>query len=506
MELKDIQADPAKFQSLLYVPTGSGPRRFGQIMTPFQRERFSVVNPSLSSVARHAPPPRPRIWDERTKGSSKDTDWAVNLLWLLAFSRRCLRMQVGAYDQAQADELRLIVKGMLRLAAPLNRFLAEVVDVRENRIVNRRTDSRIEILTTDRLGSHGARPDVVLINELTHQKDRAFAETLLDNLDKMPNGFGVIATNAGHDPSWQLDWKRTFVESGRWTVLEYREPAPWIGAAALREAEKRNTPGRFRRLFLGEWPADTEGALDERDIAAAVTQTGPMLGDEEGYVFFGGLDVGIARHGSALVIVGLHVGKYEEHVRPRPVSDRLRMLIEAGLAEEPEPIVETSYEEPTGRVRLADVAVWKPRPGKRVSLEAVKNRILIAHRRYRMACLAVDPWQAEMLCEELGREGVPVARTPQTTASLQQQAAVLLEAFQQRTIDLYCEEDLLADLRRLQVKDTGLRLRLVSQQRIEGGPGTAHADAAAALSLALAVARTTNRLVLSREPGILIVG
>jgi len=37
-----------------------------------------------------------------------------NVLWLLAFSRGQLRIQIGAYDAQQADELRLIV-GKVRL-------------------------------------------------------------------------------------------------------------------------------------------------------------------------------------------------------------------------------------------------------------------------------------------------------------------------------------------------------------------------------------------------------
>jgi hypothetical protein len=123
MNLRKLQSNPAAFQADLHVPTGGGARRFGDVMADFQRERFALVNPSLLAVTQHKPPPVPRVWDERTKGASKDTDWAVNLLWLLAFSRRPLRIQIGAYDQSQADEIRLIVKGIIHTDGPLNQFL-----------------------------------------------------------------------------------------------------------------------------------------------------------------------------------------------------------------------------------------------------------------------------------------------------------------------------------------------------------------------------------------------
>ena len=58
---------------------------------------------------------------ERTKGASKDSDLAVCLLWLMAFTTRPLRVQVGAFDALQASEVRLIIQQILRLDGPLNR-------------------------------------------------------------------------------------------------------------------------------------------------------------------------------------------------------------------------------------------------------------------------------------------------------------------------------------------------------------------------------------------------
>ncbi|MEQ8790250.1 MAG: terminase large subunit [Pirellulaceae bacterium] len=487
MILRQLQANPAVYQADLHVPTGSGPRRFGDVMADFQRERFALVNPSLVAVTKHEPPPVPRVWDERTKGASKDTDAAVNLLWLLAFSRRPLRIQVGAYDQSQADEVRLITKGIVRTTGPLNNFLAQVIDVQSDKIVNKRTDSTCEILTSDKLGSHGSRPDVVLLDELTHQKDKAFAETLLDNLDKMPCGLAIIATNAGHDPSWQLDWKRTFAASDRWRILEYNQPAPWITASALAESAKRNSAGRYARLWKGQWVSDTGDALDASDIDNCFTRSGPMLGDEPGYVFAGGLDIGLKKHATGFVVVGKHIGWSEEKPKPpRVLSDLQRALIENGHAEEPIDEPEYAWHEPTHRLRLAHLKAWKPTPGKRVSLEAVRVEILRAQERFNLAGISLDPHQGEHLAELLQRDGVPIIPTPQTPNSLQEQATTLVEAFQQRTIELYPDDDLAADLKTLRIQDKGTKVRLLSpEKKTDDGAGTAHGDLASALSFAL---------------------
>lgn len=506
MNIPELAADPALFQRDLYIPTGTGSRKFGDVMAPFQKERFKIINPSLLAVARHESPPIPRLWDERTKGSSKDTDHAANLLWLLAFCRRPLRIQVGAYDAQQAGEVRLIVKDILRIPRPLNRLLADMIEVKADRIVNRRTDSTCEILTTDSLGSHGSRPDVVLIDELTHQRSAEFAETLMDNADKMPASLVIIATNSGFDPSWQLEWKKTFAGSPRWRVLEYRDTPPWITRESLREAERRNSRNRFLRLWRGLWVGDTEGALDDGDVENCVTQTGPMTGDEPGWLFAGGLDIGLRKHSTGFVVIGKHVGHVEEVEKPkvqRPGT--INAMIDLGMIDEPAEETEEIYHEPTHRLRLAHVKVWKPKPGKRVSLEAVKTHILNVNRRFHLSGIALDPHQGEMLAEQLQREGVPVVLTPQTTTSLQDQATSTVEAFQQRTIDLFDHPDMLADLKRLQVKDTGLRIRLVSPELTkDDGPGTGHGDLASALSFAIALEKSGIALVPQTVRGIII--
>ena len=505
MDLKLLASDPAEFQDQIFLPTGTGPRRLGAIAAKFQRRRFSIVNPSLLAVSRQEKPPVPRVWDERTKGASKDSDWSVNLLWLLTFSRHPIRIQCGAYDREQASEVLLIIRDILRIDKPVNKFLRQVIQIKQNLIVNRRTGAQCEILTSDKLGSHGARPDVVLINELTHQTSPDFAETLLDNLDKMPNGFGVICTNSGHDPSWQLKWKTLFAETPqRWKTLQYRGKPPWLPAKAWEEAERRNTPNRFRRLFEGQWTGDTEGALDHLDIDACITQLEPMTGTERGWVFVAGLDVGLKKHSTGLVVLARHVGYHEDFPVDVQRSDLVNSMIDVGLMEEPEKKYRTEYEEGTGRLRLAYSQCWKPGRGKRVSLEAVKTKILELDRRFRLQGISVDPYQAEHIAELLEKENVPVIRSFQTSTSLQEQATATIEAFQQRTIDLFNDEDLIADLKRLQTKDSGLRIRLISPEYDGEGPGTGHGDLASGLSLALHLGSNTTHLLAHSAPSSII--
>lgn len=229
--LKQFAQSPAAFRESLLIPTGRGERLFADIIAPFQRERFAALDPALIAVARGERPPIGRHWWEATKGASKDTDLAGCLLWLLAFTDRPLDCQVGAADQDQADELRKAAKGILHS----NEWLAGAIKIQGSMILSDRTDSTCEIVAADVTGSHGARPDVLILNELSHIAKDEFAANLMDNASKVPHGLVVVATNAGVLDSWQHKWRELARNSARWSFHKWDRPAPWLDAAELAE-------------------------------------------------------------------------------------------------------------------------------------------------------------------------------------------------------------------------------------------------------------------------------
>ena len=204
-DIRKFAADPLAFIQSLCLP-GSG-ARFGDAMAPFQLAWFQSVVPSLLAVATGQKPPTGRFWTERTKGGSKDTDCAACILWLLAFSSRPLLIQVGADDADQASEIRKVCEGLLQA----NPWLDGRVSIIKWSVQCEATHCACDILTSDASSSHGARPDVLVLNELSHIGSRDFAETLMDNLTKMPNGLGIIATNAGFTGTWQAEWRRSLL-------------------------------------------------------------------------------------------------------------------------------------------------------------------------------------------------------------------------------------------------------------------------------------------------------
>jgi hypothetical protein len=484
-DIRLCRESPVAFRDRLVIQAAVGRRRFGEILADFQRRDFAALDTALLALRDGRKPEPGRFWIERTKGASKDTDLAVALLWLLAFSPRPLACQVGAADADQADELRKAAKGILRL----NPWLADVLEVQSWSVINRRTESRCDIIAADVAGSHGARPDLLILNELSHVTKREFAENLLDNASKMPNGVVIIATNAGFVPSWQWDWREQARTSGRWYFSNYQEPAPWLDPEEIKDAEKRNTAARFARLWRGVWVGCGGDALEPGDIKAAVrSDLRPMEGGEPGYVFIGGLDLGVKSDHAAFLVLGKHVGYVEPEFpeqEPEPCGGTLAALRELGLLT-PDTTREPTYRAvpPTGRLRLALCESWAPPKGGQIDLEEVERAILADHQRFRIAALLYDPYQCALMAQRLARRGVPMIEQVFSGRSLSAMASVFLEEFKARTLDLYPDDQLTADLGKLRIVERPFGYRIEAPRDASG-----HCDRATSLGLALLGAR-----------------
>lgn len=445
-QLRKFASDPFLFVSSL--PFGNG-KTFGEMMVPHHREWLDALCPAVLALAKGEKPEAGRVWMEATKGAAKDTVLAALMLWLLAFSRRPLTCQVGAADQDQADEQTKAARLWLRYSP----WLADRVTINNFRIVCKATESTCEIIPADIAGSHGGRPDFLIVNEIHAITKWEFVQNLLDNASKMPNGLVVVATNAGHigTEAWKLrEIART---SPRWKHLVYDRPAPWLDPAELDEARRRNSSERYARLFRGVWSRGLGDALDMNDVEAAIDRTlGPMAGpfwvvpyttDRVYPQLAAGLDLGIKHDHSALVSLA---------------ADGAR-----------------------NRIRLADCQSWAPsKVTGKVDLEEVEAGVLEAKERLGLVAVYYDPYQAELMAARLRKKGVNMIEQPFTGSSLNMMATTLLETFRSRRIDLYDCPRLVNDLMRLTIVEKSYGHKLESVRDADG-----HADTATAFAIAL---------------------
>ncbi len=442
MNLQKAATDLTYFAANLRIPSAKGDSRFDQVWADYQREYFDQIGPSLLAVERGEQPPCNQYWDERTKGGSKDTDNSVVLLHALAFSKRPLDMQVGAADRDQAGEVRKAIRDILRL----NPQIAQRVEVQAWSVVCKATKCECTILATDVASAHGARPDILFLNELSHISQEEFAANLFDNATKKPRGLRIVATNSGFRGTWQERWRNTARDGHgtRWFYHTLSEPAPWLSQEELEEAERRNSKARFLRLFWGVWVAQLGDALDEEDIKAAITDK-PMPKTRHTF-YVAGLDLGIRHDHSALVVLQ---------------GDRS-----------------------TQQLALAFAKNWSPNPSTgKVDLMQVEQAVYSAFQRYGLAKVGYDPYQAELLSQRLALRKVPMHEMTFVGANLNLMANTLLDVFRSRRIQLYDHPRLIADLNRLQIEEKSYGYRLSATRNEDG-----HADLATALAIALPLA------------------
>lgn len=189
---------------------------------------------------------------------------------------------------------------------------------------------------------------------------------------------------------------------------------------------------------------------------------GEKVGASKDWMLVAGVDLGIKRDNSAVVV--LACGR-----------------------------MGTRY---AGRIRLATAKMWKPPKDGKVDLMEIEKYILEVDAKLGLERVAYDPWQAEMLAQRLeiiskhGRRsgfnqhssGPWLKEIPQTSSNLRDIASLVLESFADRRLQLYPYEPLRRDLIHLRVEERkqGGGFRLVSPRDASG-----HGDCASAFCYAL---------------------
>ncbi len=437
------------FIRCLRIDSYAGPVMFDDVMAGFQRKAFEDLSPSLHAVRSGGIPPIRRFWLERTKKAGKDSDLGACLLWLCAWPSRPFYGQVGAADQEQAR----IVKRRIKHLLLLNKWLNEFVVLHQNKIKHKGGLAEIDILAADVAGSHGETPQILVLNELAHVQKSEFLQNLMDNADGVRNGIVICATNAGFRGTMPHVWRQNAIRSDNWSVHVWKEPAPWHSKEQIAEARQRNRAGRFKRLWKGQWQSGKGEALDEMDVNRIFSHNlGPLAAPVPGWVYIGGLDLGVKHDHSGFVVVGINV--LEQIVR----------------------VVHFKAWEPERREAGREPEVWLP---------DVEAGILTAHRVFGLSWIGYDPSQAQLMAQRL-RSKAPMQEVPFVAANLTAMAESLVQMVEDGTLQAYDDSEgrLRRDLGKFEIaeKTYGYKLQATSDE-------FGHADVGTALVITLAHAR-----------------
>lgn len=437
---KKAEHDYWLFVNGLTIDGARGPKQFFGVMADYQKEVFRALAPSLQAVQMGRMPQVRKFWIERTKKAGKDSDLATCLLWLLAYPKKPLYMQVGAADREQAKIIRERMDNLVHY----NPWIAERVQISQYHCRSKDGLAQLDIMAADVAGAHGGTPDLLIINELSHVTKWEFVENLMDNADGVPQGVVIIATNAGFVGTKAHTWKKHAESNEDWACFYWKKPAPWMDKAKVESARLRNPPSRYARLWQGRWVSGKGDAFSEELIQRCFTQLGPELQRQSGWQYVAGLDLGVSHDHSGLVLLGV--------------------------------------ERDAQKIRCVRWQNWVPKEGREIDLQNVEDTIRQWHQQYKIQWLGYDPSQAKLMAQRLTRRGVPMREVPFTGKNLHEMANTLKQAMEANQLELYDDENqtLQRDLGKLNIveRSYGLRLEATSDE-------SGHADVATALVIAL---------------------
>jgi hypothetical protein len=440
-----MASDPRIFRDRLIIDAGGAPRSLGASMDPWQKADFEALDGGwLRCMGHEVEGGFSRAWLERCRGSSKTSDLAASIVFALWFAPRAVRGVACAADRDQAGLLTNAIKKLI----DLNPWLGAALEVGQWKATNKKTGSELSILASDVASSYGLLLDFCLADELTiwpPGSGEDFFGSMLSAIAKRPHALLVVIGNAGFQESWQAKLRAKVQQDEKWYFHAVDKPASWIRPEHLDE-QRRLLPGPvFSRLWENEWSGGAGDALQETDIAASVREAGPLERPEEGWCYFGGLDLSISRHNSAAVIVG----------RSRE-----------------------------GFVKLAAVRLWTPGKTSQIDLGLVRDTALALSSQFGGVLWGYDQWQAALLAQDLAKADIFMVPVAFSGRPSQEMASELIELFASRRIRLFDEPRLLADLRRLRIVETAGGWKLHAPASSAG-----HADLAFALAMAVYTAR-----------------
>jgi len=359
------------------------PKRYGELAEKWQWERNERVIPAAEFVAGLRPDYKGAMsfWEGYQKGCDKSGTIARICCWWLAYSRKPLRIYVGAKDAEQAA----VIYEFMEKTAKLNKeWLGKKLEFTRNKVTGL-SGSVVKILPADAAGTAGITPDVIIAEELTTWSDRDFWNQLLGATGKRAGKDAVtgeikgycllyVITNAGYVGSWQHDLRKYAETDSRWSFFEQPQNTiypSWLSEDIIASLSEGMTPWEAERLWRNRWidPSLTgERFFSSDDIDACVGV--PKQPPPTAKVYLG-IDYGEKKDRTALSVVWM---------------------------------------DENGVIQVPEVTCWQGSPDEPVKLSEVEQWIRLQKGRYPNAIPVFDPHQLLYLMQKFETEGVEFRR------------------------------------------------------------------------------------------------
>lgn len=247
--------DPLYFFQNIVVASPKGEKKLGDIWADFQKRDFKAVTPSLKYLAgiSKTKPKYQRFFIQRSRGSSKTSDIALVVLWLLLFSKKALQGYCTAEDKAQAG---LIRQQMIQIVQ-YNQWIGDLVEIKKTEVENKETQSIMKIESSDEMSSFGWTPDFLICDEFSHWTKEGFWSSVASSFTKRAatGGILIVACNAGAGHDWKYQVKQAAMDNDLWFHDAPHGVAPWFNEKDIKEQRDILPKSEFSRLWENVWQA-----------------------------------------------------------------------------------------------------------------------------------------------------------------------------------------------------------------------------------------------------------
>lgn len=450
--LDSIKRSPAVFRDHLVRDTGFKTEEVGPNLDDWQRRDFMHTDDMWKFAARVSEykPKHRRAYLERPRGHSKTTDIATMVLWALISAPVKI---VGIAAAASEEQAKMILGAAEKIILD-NPWLSQIVKIQESRVLNMQSGSECQAVAAKSNVRFGSTPDFVICDELTHwegKQGKKLWTALFSGIHKVPTATMIVISNAGMGKgrSWQWGVRERFREDPAWYFSSLEGSiASWLSSEDLEEQERGLDDADFKRLILNQWVTSEKAGITSAELRTCMKDEKPTLGRNHGFdAIIGGVDIGIKHDRTSLVLLGVNA-------RERKLS-------------------------------LLHHQTWKPTEfaDNRVSLSEVESTIFQLNSTLRgINRLYFDDWQAIRSVQVINQR-IPCSEVLFSSAAVRKAMANRFrDAFQNRWIELYPDEDLERDIQAIAIERNEVTHQLMLKaERDEHG----HADSGFALAIAI---------------------
>ncbi|MGI6609242.1 MAG: terminase large subunit domain-containing protein [Limnochordia bacterium] len=426
-------------REVLVLPDG---RSYGASLEPWQAE-------DLAALDRRQDLPNASIW--RPRGHSKTSDLAAECVAELFLGPKGGRLYAAAVDKDQASLLHELATGYIRRT----QLLAMNAEITKDGIAVPATGARLTVLSSDAPSAYGLLPTWICCDELAEWPDRRLFDALFSATGKVPGCRFVTIGTCGVIGHWSEELYHLAQNTPGWYFKSRGQCASWIKEEWLEEQRRLLPAEVFRRLHLNEWVSSSGSVLTEDEVQGVFDNTlTRQVEGKHGVAYFVGVDLGLVHDRTVRAIV--------HREGQKTVVDSLR--------------------------------TWQGSREERVLLSDVEDDLLLVNRAFKRLVVSCDFWQAAGLVERLQASGLRCVDQRFTTAFRQKLDSHLLQLIRDGLLKCYPHEELMEELRRLQVVQNRNSWRL-------DHPSGGHDDHVTAVALAALAAEEQAHKVGTLETG-----